>query len=156
MNTDPRLDLLQTKLTIAALWIVVLFNMLFRDLHEFARAGFLEELIDMTSNGASISEGLLLGAALFLQIPIAMIALTYILPTKANRWANLIAAMVTLAMIVGNSLDPDLDDAFFAAVECAALLLVMGMAWRRLREPAALVVTPATGAPGLPEVHAPA
>ncbi|MEO1478152.1 MAG: DUF6326 family protein [Bacteroidota bacterium] len=136
MNTDPRLDLLQTKLMISALWTVVLFNMLFRDLHEFARTGFLEELIAMTSNGASISEGLLLGAAAFLQIPITMIALTLVLKTRATWWANLIAAPVTLAMIVGNNLAPDLDDAFFVAVECAALLLVMRVAWRRLRAPA--------------------
>lgn len=136
MNTDPRFDPLQTKLTISALWIVVLFNMLFRDLHEFARTGFLEELIAMTSNGASISEGLLLAAAVFLQIPITMIALTLVLKTRATWWANLIAAPVTLAMIVGNNLAPDLDDAFFVAVECAALLLVMGTAWRRLRAPA--------------------
>ena len=103
--------------------------MLFRDMHEFARTGFIEELLAMTSNGAQISEGLLLGAAIVLQIPMAMIFLTQVLQVKVNRWANLIAAGVTIAMIVGNNLAPDLDDLFFVVVECAALLLVIWYAW---------------------------
>lgn len=119
---------MQTKLS--ALWTVVLFNMLFRDLHEFARTGFIEELLAMTSGGAEISEGLLLAAALVLQIPIWMIFLTHVLRETANRWANGIAATITLAMVVGNNLSPDLDDAFFAGVECLALLAIMGYAWR--------------------------
>ena len=130
MNADPHIDLRETKAKISALWIVVLFNMLFRDLHEFARTGFLEELIAMTSNGAELPEALLLGAAVVLQIPIAMIFLTHILDLKVNRWANIAAAVITAGMIVNNNLTPDLDDAFFAVVECAALLLVGWYAWR--------------------------
>lgn len=130
MTTYLNTNLLATKVKLSALWIVVLFNMLFRDLHEFARTGFLEEIMAMTSNGAQIPEGLLLGAAIFLQIPIGMIFLTQILNIKANRWANIIAAVLTTVMIVANNLAPDLDDLFFAAVECAALLLVVWYAWR--------------------------
>ena len=130
MNADPHIDLRETRAKISALWIVVLFNMLFRDLHEFARTGFLEELIAMTSNGAELPEALLLGAAVVLQIPITMIFLTHILDLKVNRRANIAAAVITAGMIVNNNLTPDLDDAFFAVVECAALLLVGWYAWR--------------------------
>jgi len=118
------------KTKLSTLWILVLFNMLFRDMHEFARTGFLEELLAMTSNGAQISEGLLLGAAIVLQIPISMIFLTQVLNVKVNRWANLIAAIITIAMVVSNNLAPDLDDVFFAVVECVALLLVIWYAWK--------------------------
>ncbi len=134
MTKNPHVDLLAVKIKLSTLWIVVLFNMLFRDLHEFARTGFLEEMLAMTSNGAQISEGLLLGAAIFLQIPIGMIFLTQVLNVKVNRWANLIAAIMTIAMIVGNNLAPDLDDVFFVVVECAALLLVIWYAWRWKKE----------------------
>ena len=131
MNTlNTNFIFVEMKTKISALWIVVLFNMLFRDLHEFARTGFLEELLAMTSNGAQISEGLLLGAAVFLQIPIGMIFLTQILNIKANKWANILAAAVTIIMIVGNNLNPDLDDLFFVIVECIALLLVIWYAWK--------------------------
>ncbi len=79
MTTNPNINLLEMKTKLSTLWIVVLFNMLFRDMHEFARTGFLEELLAMTSNGAQIPEGLLLGAAIVLEIPIGMIFLTQVL-----------------------------------------------------------------------------
>lgn len=139
MNTFVASDLPGMKTRLSALWIVVLFNMLFRDLHEFARTGFLEEMLAMTSNGAQIPEGLLLGAAVVLQIPIGMIFLTQVLNVRVNRWANAIAAVVTIVLIVSNNLAPDLDDAFFVFVECAALLLVIWYAWRwSASEPASI------------------
>ena len=130
MAVNHQLPTINIKTTLSTLWIVVLFNMLFRDMHEFARTGFLEELLAMTSNGAQISEGLLLGAAIVLEIPISMIFLTQVLNVKVNRWANLTAAVITFVMIVSNNLAPDLDDLFFAVVECAALLLIIWYAWR--------------------------
>ena len=33
------------KALLSTLWIFVLFNMVFRDLHEFGRPGFLEEIM---------------------------------------------------------------------------------------------------------------
>ena len=136
MNATRETAGINTKMLLSTLWIFVLFNMLFRDIHEFARTGFLEEMLAMTSNGAQISEGLLLGAAIFLQIPIGMVFLIQFLNVKANRWANLIAAIITIVMIVSNNLAPDLDDAFFVVVECAALLLVIWYAWRWKNEEA--------------------
>lgn len=130
MKTTTQTNPIDLKTVLSTLWIVVLFNMLFRDIHEFARSGFLEELLAMTSNGAQISEGLLLGAAIFMNIPIGMIFLTQILNVKVNRRANLIAAIITLGGIISNNLTPDLDDIWYVAVECAALLLVIWYAWR--------------------------
>ena len=59
-----------------------------------------------------------------------MIFLTQVIDVKANRWANLIAAVFMIVAIVSNNLAPDLDDVFFVVVECAALLLVIWYAWR--------------------------
>lgn len=130
MTLNPNINLFETKMKLSTLWIWVLLNMLFRDMHEFARTGFLEEMLAMTSNGAQISEGLLLGAAIVLQIPIGMVFLTQLLDFRASRLANMIAAAITLVLIISNNLAPDLDDAFFAMVECVALLLVIWYAWR--------------------------
>ncbi len=38
---------------LSSLWIFVFFNMLFRDIHEFARPGWIEELMSM-----EVAEGL--------------------------------------------------------------------------------------------------
>ncbi|MEL7520121.1 MAG: DUF6326 family protein [Cyanobacteria bacterium J06553_1] len=129
---NPSITLLKMKTKLSALWIVVLFNMLFRDVHELARTGFLEEMLARTSNGAQIPEGLLLAAAIVLKIPISMIFLTQVLNVKVSRWANLIAAIVMMVMIVSSNLAPDLDDAFFAVVECVALLLITGYACKSM------------------------
>ena len=130
MTTNPNNNLLETKIKLSTLWIVVLFNMLFRDIHEFLRTGYLEELLAMTSNGAQISEGLLLAAAIVLEIPIIMIFLTQILKVKANRWANMIVAAFMIVATISNNLTPDLDDLFFFGAAFAALLLVIWYAWR--------------------------
>ncbi|MEO1392234.1 MAG: DUF6326 family protein [Cyanobacteria bacterium J06634_5] len=132
MTMSSSTTLLKTKTKLSALWTVVLFNMLFRDVHEFARTGFLEEMLARTSNGAQIPEGFLLAAAIVLQIPIGMIFLTQVLNVKVSRWANLIAAIIMIVMIVSSNLAPDLDDAFFAVVECAALLLIIGYACKSM------------------------
>ena len=130
MTQDPNIKLLSMKLKLSSVWIVVLFNMLFRDIHEFARTGYLEELLAMTSNGAQIPEGLLLAAAIVLEIPIIMIFLIQVLNVKVNRWANPIAAIVMIVAIVSNNLAPDLDDLFYLVFECVALILVV---WYSLR-----------------------
>ena len=129
MTINPNVNLLEMKTKLSALWIVVLFNMLFRDIHEFARTGFLEEMLAMTSNGAQIPEGLLLAAAMVLEIPIAMIFLTQVLNIKVNRWANIIAAVFMMMAIVSNNLAPDLDDLFYVVFECAALFAIIWYAW---------------------------
>ena len=129
MNSINKASGLDRKVLLSSLWIVVLFNMLFRDMHEFARTGFLEEMLAMTSNGAQISEGLLLGAAIVLQIPILMIFLTQVFTVKVNRWAHLITAVIVIVMIVSNNLAPDLDDVFFASMEIVALSLIIWFAW---------------------------
>ncbi len=134
MTINPNINLLEMKTKLSALWIVVLFNMLFRDIHEFARTGFLEEMLAMTSNGAQIPEGLLLAAAIVLEIPIAMIFLTQVLHIKVNRWVNLIAAVFMMMAIVSNNLAPDLDDVFYVVFECAALFAIIWYAWGWFKE----------------------
>jgi hypothetical protein len=130
MDTQERISSLELKMKISALWIVVLFSMIFRDLHEFARTGFLEEILAMTSNGAGISESLLLFAGIVLAIPITMIFFVHVLDRSANRWANIIASAVFFVNIIANNLAPDLDDMFFATLECIALLLIIWYAWK--------------------------
>lgn len=130
MTIETSINLLEIKTKLSALWIVVLFNMVFRDFHEFLRSGYLEELLAMTSNGAQVPEGLLLAAAFALEIPISMIFLTQVLDVKISRWANMAAAVFMVVAIVSNNLSPDLDDVFFYIAACLALLAIVRYAWR--------------------------
>ncbi len=60
------------KALLSTLWIFVLFNMIFRDLHEFGRPGFLEEIMTGVVNGVQITEGLMLIGGIMAEVPISM------------------------------------------------------------------------------------
>lgn len=67
--------------------------------------------------------------AIIMEIPILMIFLSRVLKYKANRWANIIAAIITVVFIVaGGSLD--MVYVFFATVEIVCLGLIIWNAWK--------------------------
>jgi Sec-independent protein secretion pathway component TatC len=112
---------------ISALWVVVMFNMVFADILTFITPGALQELWAGQA-GMTITPGLLLVFAILIEIPIAMIFLSRILKPKANLWANTVAAVITTAFVVGGgSLTPHY--AFFAAVEIACMALIVWSVW---------------------------
>ncbi len=115
---------------LSSLWIFVLFNMLFRDIHEFARPGWIEELMSM-----EVAEGLLLASGIVLSLFISMIVLNRVLPSTAARWANAALAVVAIASMVANP-PGDLDDIWFFVVEILALLAIIGLAWTWRTDPA--------------------
>ena len=108
---------------LSSLWIFVLFNMLFRDIHEFARAGWIEELMSM-----EVADGLLLASGIVLSLIISMVVLNRVLSFKAARRSNVTVAIVTIASMVANP-PGDLDDIWFFAVEILALLAIIRFAW---------------------------
>ena len=130
MNIHTRATQLEMKIKLSTLWIVVLFNITFRDFHEFLRPGYMEELLAMTSNGAEVSQGLLLASAIVLQIPIGMIFLTQVLHIRVSRWVNIIGAIIMIAGTIVYNLSPDLDDTFFFTIACVAMCAIIWYAWR--------------------------
>lgn len=115
---------------LSSLWIFVLFNMLFRDIHEFARPGAIEEFMAM-----EVAEGLLLAAGIVLSLFISMIVLNRVLPSGAARWANVTVSVVAIASMVANP-PGDLDDIWFFVVEILALLAIISLAWTWRTDPA--------------------
>ncbi|WP_204137602.1 DUF6326 family protein [Halomicronema sp. CCY15110] len=124
MNLQKRMLILETKARLSALWVFFLFNMIFRDLHELAKPEYLEELL----NG-QVSELMLLLAGFIIEIPIAMVLLSLLLPYGVNRWANIIAAVILILLAIAYGTN-DLDDAFFLIMEIAALSFTIWSAWR--------------------------
>ncbi len=116
------------RTVLSSLWIFVLFNMLFRDIHEFARPGWIEELMSM-----DVAEGLLLASGVVLTAMISMIVLNRMLSRRAARWSNLVVAGITIASMIANP-PGDLDDIWFFAVEVLALVAIIGLAWTWRRE----------------------
>ena len=65
-----------------------------------------------------------------IEIPILMTVLAFILPSGANRWANIGVGFLTMAMIVAMNLKPDLDNVFFMGIQLIALIAIVVIAWR--------------------------
>ena len=127
MNTKP--VALDMKAKLSTLWIFVLLNMTFRDIHEFLKPGFIQEVMTGTLNGTQLTEGLFLLGGFMVEVPIAMVLLSRFLNYGLNRWANIIAGATTIAFIIANGAT-DMDDTFFVIIELAALSFLIWQAWK--------------------------
>ena len=114
---------------ISTLWIVVMLNMAFADIVSFIQPGALQGVSG--PGGVTITQGLLLVFALFLEIPIAMVFVSRILKPVANRWVNTVAAVLTAVFVVGGGSMELPFYAFFALVEVACMALIVWSAWSR-------------------------
>jgi len=118
---------METKAKLSTLWIFMLLNMIFRDIHEMPR--MIEEIMTGALDVMQITDELLLLAGILLEIPIAMIILARVLPYRVNRWTNILAAIIIAAFIVANGPN-DLDDMWFMAIEVVALVAIVWFSWR--------------------------
>ena len=129
MNTNKKtVKVEDMKVKLSTLWVVVMFNMLYADILSFMMPGFLKELVD-GSFEIQITQGLLLVFAILLEIPIAMIILSRVLKYRANRWANITAAAITIPFVIGMG-STDLHYIFFATIEVVCMLLIVWYAWK--------------------------
>lgn len=122
----------QTQSLLSTLWVFVLLNMIFRDLHQLGKKSFLEEIMSGVVNGINITDELMLAGGFLAEIPILMVLLSRILPDKANKWANIIAGAITLLALVSALPSADLDDVFFTVIEVVAILSIFRIAWKQL------------------------
>ncbi len=113
----------ERRAVLSSLWVFVLINMLFRDVHEFFRSGAIEEFMS-----TSVTDATLLSAGVALTSFTSMIVLSRVLPYRATRWANLAVAVVALGGLSANA-PRDPDDVWFLAVEVVGLLAIMWLSW---------------------------
>lgn len=125
MDTNKKTaEMKDVKMKLSTLWISVMFIMVFADILSFIRPGIFEEIAEQ-----QITDGLLLVFAVMIVIPIAMIFLSRVLKPTVNRWANIIAAAITILWVIGGgSTYPHYI--FFAAIETACMLLIVWYAWK--------------------------
>lgn len=114
---------------LSSLWIFFFINHFFMGLHEFANPAFLEQLL---GGGYTVSDSLLLTAAVTIELPIMMIVLSRVLPNKANWIANIFVALFSIGLEIMNNPSPDLDNMFFLAAELTGFvtIIVISIRWR--------------------------
>lgn len=129
MDIQQKLSTMERKATLSSLWIFVLLNMIFRDIHELVSPGLLEEMMTGIVNGTQVTDELLLLGGIMAEVGIVMVVLARVLKVRANRWANIIVGAISIILVVSNNTAPDLDDMFFAAIEVIALAVIIWYAW---------------------------
>ncbi|WP_299801301.1 DUF6326 family protein [uncultured Maribacter sp.] len=115
---------------LSTLWIFVLLNIIFRDLHQMVKVDFIEEILTGSVNGIRITDELMLLGGFLAEIPILMVLLSRILNRNANKFANIIAGVITIAVFATGIPYLDIDDAFHMAIETAAILWIFRIAWK--------------------------
>ena len=110
---------------LSTLWIFVLLNIIFRDLHEFLNQGHIEEMMNL-----NISEETMLFYGILLEIPIMMTVLSRILNNMLNKWINVTVASLLMIGTLSTLACADLDDIFFTLINTIAFLAIVYTAWK--------------------------
>ena len=113
------------KPLLSTLWIFAIFNYAYADLLMMIVSPEVYQRAAAKMTGTVV-----LGFAVLMEIPIAMVLLCRILPYRANRWANIIAGLesiVFVAFTLGGNPPPFY--VFFSTLEIACTLFIVWYAW---------------------------
>ena len=123
------MDAIHPKLKLSALWLFILLNVIFRDIHQFTMKSHLEMLLTGYYNGMEVTETLMLVGGMVLEIPIAMVLFSLLLKRKFNRPANIAAVIISAGLFL---VEPpsDLDDWFFKIIEFIGFIAIVVTVWK--------------------------
>ena len=119
-----RMDYPFTRLKIFALWLFVILNIIFRDIHQMTLKSHLEMLLTGYYNGMQITDAIMLFGAFVVNIPISMLLISLLLKRKSARRINGIAASL-MPLILLTSPPTDMDDFFHLGVELIAITAII-------------------------------
>jgi len=113
------------KQVLSTLWIFVMFNYIYADILMLIVNPAMYQ-----KAAAAMTPVVVLALAILMEIPIAMMLLSRVLPYRANRWANIIAGVESSAFVAvtlrGNV---PYYYVFFASLEIACTLFIVWFAW---------------------------
>jgi len=128
MSTNKQDTVMEMKEKLSTLWIFIMFNIVMADIIGNMEPGALEAM--MTGDvGFTVTSEIMLAFSIIQEIPIAMIVLSRMLKYRANRWANIIAGVITIVYVIGGG-EPILSYCFFATMEVLCALFIIWSAWK--------------------------
>jgi prepilin signal peptidase PulO-like enzyme (type II secretory pathway) len=136
MSTNPLADL---RPLLSALWVFVMFNYLYADVISLMDPALLPQFLRGEIGSVHVTPPFLLGAAVMMEVPIAMTLLARVLPPTVNRWANVGAGLFKTLAVAGSLLvgTPSPNYLFFACIEMATTVVIIALAWRWQTSPTA-------------------
>lgn len=116
----------EIQIILSALWVALIATYLLGDVLRIFSGDFKAGEI----GGKQITQGMGLGIAILMVIPIIMIILSLILPYSVNRWANIIMAIFLFIFnIMGLRSYPSAYDKFLIVVGLVFNIMTMWYAW---------------------------
>jgi hypothetical protein len=126
MNTNEKTaEAKDRKAILSTLWIFVMFNYFYADL-----VMVIVNPAAYQNMAARMTDGVMLGLTVLMEILIAMVLLSRTLKYRANRWANIIAGVVGTAFVtltLGGK--PPSFYIFLSTIEIACTLFIVWYAW---------------------------
>jgi hypothetical protein len=112
------------KTRLSALWLFAMLTYTYGD---------VVTLMDPVKHGTiQLTEGFLLGASIFMMIPITMVLLSRILKYRSNRWASIVAGTIMTVSLVLTlfAAVPTMYYVFFSVIEITCTSLIVWFAWK--------------------------
>jgi len=121
------------KTKLQTLWVFATLNYLYCDVVTLMDPARLKGFLAGSLGGMQISQAFLLGSAVLVEIPMAMVLLSRLLPPRAGRWANLVAASTMTIVQLGTLAvgTPAPYYLFFSCIEIACTATIVWLAWQK-------------------------
>ena len=117
----------ETRIKLSGIWVALMLTYLLGDVLRIFSGDFSAGAI----GEMQISQGMYLGLAIIMVMPILMVFLSLTLKRKANRWANIIVAVFFfLFNAVGLPTYPSVYDQFLIVVGLVFNVLTVWYAWK--------------------------
>ena len=115
-----------TRIKLSALWVSLMLTYLLGDVLRIFSGDFVAGEL----SGMEMSQGLMLGMAVLLVIPVVMVFLSLVLKHAVNRWANIILSIFFFAFnAIGLPTYPSLYDQFLIVVGLVFNVVIVWVAW---------------------------
>jgi len=121
---------------LSALWLFILLNIIFRDIHQFVLKSHLEMLLTGYYNGTLITDELMLMGGFFALVPISMVLLSLLLE---RRWLRPVSAFGVVFTLGPALMAPptDMDDVLHYSVAFCAMAAIVWITWAWPTDPTA-------------------
>ena len=119
------------KLKLAALWTSLMFLIIYLDYFHLYMPGSIEGILAGKMFIFDITQVALLAGLATVTLPALMISLSAALPDKANRWTNIIVAVVNIPLLLFNLAGEAWVHMYIAAaIQMILLCLIIRYAWK--------------------------
>jgi hypothetical protein len=138
-NKDVK-NLVDVRIILSALWVARMLTGFVGDVLKFYEPGMVEQISVGEVDGMPLNQGFRLAAAMMFVLPVFMVYLSLTLPYRANRWANIILAILFFGLNLIGEL-PTYEYAyrtFLVIVEMVFLALIVWYAWKWTKQDRAL------------------